>query len=104
MQAHARYTEAERFYQQALAISRKSLPADHPSTAATLHALAVLYWQQGKYEQAEPLYQQALAMYRKSLPADHPSTRIAIQSYASLLRRMKREQEAAALEARIKTK
>jgi hypothetical protein len=39
---HARYTEAEHFYQQALAIVQKTLPADHPLTRITLQDYAKL--------------------------------------------------------------
>jgi tetratricopeptide (TPR) repeat protein len=101
---HARYAEAERYYQQALQIKQKVLPAGHPSTAATWHELGRLNLRQSRYAEAERCYQQALQMYQKVLPAGHPSTIIALKSYAYLLRQMGRENEAIALETRFKAK
>ena len=66
--------------------------------------LARLYFNQGKYEQAEPLYQRALYIKEKALDPEHPSTAITLRSYAYLLRQMKREREAALLEARFRVK
>ncbi len=70
----AQYAQAEPLYQCALAIREKMEGPEHPNTASTLHALAVLYWSQGQYVQAEPLMQRALAIKEKILGPEHPST------------------------------
>ena len=57
---------------------------EYPYTAATLHALAVLYQAQGKYEQAEPLYQRALAIREKMEGPRHPDTAATLHSLAIL--------------------
>jgi len=90
--------------QRALRIYEQILGPEHPNTATTLSSLATLYLEQGKYEQAEPLYQRALRIKEQVLGPEHPSTDITVQSYAYLLRLMKREREAALLEARFRVK
>ena len=82
----AQYEQAEPLYQRALAISEKALGPDHPSTAASLNNLALLYRSQGQYEQAEPLYQRALAIREKALGPDHPSTAASLNNLAELYR------------------
>ncbi|MFL5591897.1 MAG: FxSxx-COOH system tetratricopeptide repeat protein [Ktedonobacteraceae bacterium] len=74
LEQSAQYAQADPLYQRALAISEKTLGPEHPDTGSTLHALAGLYWRQGKYELAEPLYQRALAIYEKTLGLEHPWT------------------------------
>ena len=69
-----------------------------------LSSLATLYLNQGKYEQAEPLFQSALRISEQVQGPEHPDTGITVRSYAYLLRLMKREREAALLEARFKVK
>jgi tetratricopeptide (TPR) repeat protein len=49
---HGRYTEAERYYQQALQIYQKMLPAGHPSTIITLQSYAYLLRQMGRENEA----------------------------------------------------
>ncbi|HEY6286751.1 MAG TPA: tetratricopeptide repeat protein, partial [Ktedonobacteraceae bacterium] len=87
----AQYEQAEPLYQRALAIREKILGPEHPYTATTLHALAVLYWRQGQYEQAEPLMQRALAIAEKVLGSKHPDTIKWQKSNADLLQAMKRK-------------
>jgi hypothetical protein len=52
---HARYAEAERYYQQALQIKQKVLPAEHPSTIKTLQSYAYLLRQMGRENEARAL-------------------------------------------------
>jgi tetratricopeptide (TPR) repeat protein len=68
---HARYAEAEAFYQQSLRIREQALGPDHPDVAYPLHNLALLYYEQGKYAEAEPLYQRALRIWEQALGPDH---------------------------------
>ncbi len=78
------YTEAEPYLNRALAIREKSLGADHPSTAKSLHNLAELYRTQRKYAEAEPLFIRALAIREKSLGPDHALTAITLNNLAGL--------------------
>ena len=54
----------------------------------------------GRYEQAEPLLTRSLAIREKVLTADHTNIADSLESYAVLLRKMKRDNEAEAVEAR----
>ncbi|HYU75433.1 MAG TPA: tetratricopeptide repeat protein, partial [Ktedonobacteraceae bacterium] len=59
---------------------------------------------QGRYDEAEALHKRSLSVYVQKLGPGHPDTSIALGNYAGLLRTMNRNEEAAALEARIKKK
>jgi tetratricopeptide (TPR) repeat protein len=98
-----KYTETEPFYQQSLTIRQQVLGPQHPDTATSLNNLAGLYQAQGKYTEAEPLYQQALAIIEKTLESEHPITNAILKNYAIVLYKMKREDDAKNIEARIKS-
>jgi len=69
-----RYAEAEPLYRQAVAIRERTLGAEHPDVAWSLHNLAGLYRVQGRYAEAEALYRRALAVNKKALgPSTPPS-------------------------------
>ncbi|MDZ8087166.1 MAG: tetratricopeptide repeat protein, partial [Nostoc sp. DedQUE12b] len=72
--SQGRYSEAEPFYIQALALWRKLLGEEHPSLATSLNNLALLYGSQGRYSEAEPLLIQALDIFERRLGANHPNT------------------------------
>jgi tetratricopeptide (TPR) repeat protein len=55
---------------------------DHLDTAASLHALADLYQQQGKYAEAEPLYRRALSIYEQQVGNDHPNLATSLNNLA----------------------
>ena len=57
-----KWEEAERYYQQVLAIYTEFNELHRP--AGTYHGLGVLAEQQGKWEEAERYYQQALAIFK----------------------------------------
>lgn len=93
--------EAEELYREALRVKKQVLGEDHSSTALTEHYLASLYQKQGKYDKAELLYKHALNVEEKTLGSDHYRTVRTMHRYVNLLRATQREEEAAALEARI---
>ena len=74
LRSQGRYGDAEPLYRRALAISEKTLGAEHPDTATSLNNLAGLYRAQGRYGDAEPLVRRALAIAEKVLGAEHPTT------------------------------
>jgi len=88
---------AEELYRRALAIREGALDPDDPDVAASLNLVAVVVWDRGRYAEAEPLYRQALAIREKALSADSPDLAETRAGYAELLRKLGREQEAAAL-------
>jgi hypothetical protein len=65
--------------------------------------LAMLYEDQGRYANAEQLCQQAIALLEKGFGSDHPNLAIFLENYSHLLRKLRRADEAAALEARART-
>jgi tetratricopeptide (TPR) repeat protein len=98
----SKYREAEELIQQSLAIREKILGSGHPQTAKSLHHLALLYEAQARYAEAEQHYLRALAIREKILGQENSKTIATVASYVSLLRKMQREKEAAALEERVK--
>lgn len=97
-----KYEEAESLFKRALAIRERMLGPDHFVTAHSFLGLAYIYSNQGKYEQAESLYQHTLKIFEETLFPDHPLIAGILEDYASLLRKMKRNEEAATLEERAR--
>jgi tetratricopeptide (TPR) repeat protein/DNA-binding XRE family transcriptional regulator len=67
----ARFTEAERLFQQALHLGEQELGVEHLLTAEVLLRLATFYGIQGKYQQAEPLCERALRIREHALGHEH---------------------------------
>jgi len=97
-----RYDEAEKWLKAALN-EAEGFGSNDPRLATTLDDLAEVYHAQGKDAEAEPLYKRSLVIWERTLGREHAHVAISLQKYATLLRRMNREAEAAALEARAKT-
>lgn len=98
---HGQYAEAEPLLKRALAIKEQALGAGHPDVALSLNNLAMVYDTQGRYDQAEPLYRRALAIRTQALGPAHADTAKSRRDYAALLRKMKRDREAATVEASV---
>lgn len=92
-----RYSEAEPLYVRVLEILQSSPDPDHPTIAASLNNLAVLYASQGRYAEAEPLYLGALEIDEYSLGSDHPQIAYALSNLASLRGFQGRDSEAETL-------
>ncbi len=73
-QAQGDYAAARPLLEEALAIRRRVLGADHPSTANSLSALGSLDYVQGKYQDGRLHHEEALAIQRRLLGPDHPDT------------------------------
>jgi len=68
--------------------------------AINLHNLAALSCAKLRWEKAEILYTRALEIREKHLGKDHVELVPILKNYAIMLRKIKREDEAAAMEAR----
>ena len=79
------YAAAESLYRRSLAIKEKALGPDHPSFAASLDSLAILFGNKGDYAAAEPLFQRSLAIKEKALGPDHPKVARSRRNLARLL-------------------
>ncbi|NET05011.1 MAG: tetratricopeptide repeat protein [Merismopedia sp. SIO2A8] len=66
------YTQAEQLYQQAIAISKRSLGDNYPEMARNLDNLGMLYTKQGRFEEAKSLHEKALEIFEQKLGANHP--------------------------------
>jgi tetratricopeptide (TPR) repeat protein len=99
-QTQARYEQAELLYQRVLQSNEQTLGEHHPRTAHSLSILARLYHIQGFYERAEPLYRRALSLDEDLFGPDDPRTQQIRRNVILLLKEMKREDEAAALDDR----
>ena len=65
-------TEAIKYYQKYLDISKSHLPADHPDMATSHSNIGVVYAKMGEYSKALEYHQKSLEIRKKSFPADHP--------------------------------
>ncbi len=59
------------YYEQALAIRKKTLGEEHLDTAASLNNLAFIMELTGDYAGARPYYEQSLAIRKKILGEEH---------------------------------
>src|SRR5208337_779065 len=75
---------AKPLLEQALAIRRKSLPADHPDIATSLDNLGLVQSALREYAAAKQSHEQALAIRRKSLPADDPDIAFSLRNLGLL--------------------
>ena len=81
-----KWSEAESFFQQALAIHKKTVGLKHFRVAQTLHDMALFYLEQDKYEQAACLHQQAMDIQEEVFGREHSlvvSMREYYQEYSS---------------------
>ena len=83
-----KYTEAIPFVQQSVELSEKFLGPEHPTVAASLNHLAILYKNTGQFAKAEPLFQRALAIRERASGAEHPATATTLSHLAFLYRAM----------------
>jgi serine/threonine protein kinase/Tfp pilus assembly protein PilF len=96
------YAEARDLVRRALDIQERVLEADDPTLAESCFGLAHVYFRHyDRLDEADPLYGRALAIWEKTLLPDDPLMLMILTDYAELLRRLEREDEALALEARI---
>ena len=68
------YQAALLFYEKALDIRQKSLPANHPHLATSYSCIGNVYDSMGEYPKALSFFEKALDIWQKSLPANHPSS------------------------------
>jgi hypothetical protein len=67
-----KYAEAIEFYEKALEIWQKTLPANHPDLATSYNNIGLVYDNMGEYSKALSYYERALTIRQRSLPPNHP--------------------------------
>ena len=85
LKAQGKYIQAQPLYEKTLAIRRRLLTDDHPSTANSYSSVACILDAQGKYAQAQPLLEKALEIHYRLLTNDHPTTAGSYNNLASNL-------------------
>ncbi len=85
---------ATSFFERALAIYEKVLPADHPDLATSINNLGFDRYRLGQYEEAEALYQRALDIRERVLPENHPAIADTVNNLAELYKAVNRVDEA----------
>jgi hypothetical protein len=68
----------------------------------TLGNLALIYIVQHRYREAEPLLKQSLAIIDATPENAHQSAGLILKDYAVVLKKLKRKQEAAEFERRLR--
>jgi tetratricopeptide (TPR) repeat protein len=66
------YDKALEYYEKDLAISIKTLGAEHPAVATSYNNIGGAYNAKGEYDKAIVYYEKALAIQLKKLGAEHP--------------------------------
>ena len=66
------YEAAVRYYEQALAVNEKNLPANHPYLATSYNNIGLVYSKMEQYSKALSFYEKVLDIDHETLPANHP--------------------------------
>ena len=82
------YPKAIESFLEAKEIYQKTVGKDHPSYAASLNNLALLYTYMGNYSAAEPLYLEAKTICERVPGKDHPSYVASLNNLALLYQSM----------------
>jgi tetratricopeptide (TPR) repeat protein len=98
--AQHRWTDAEHYHLEALAIDEEMLGAGHPNVAVELYNLATIYATQRRYRDSEPLFQRALAINERTLGANHLRVATTLDNYAQVLAKTGRRREATEMQKR----
>lgn len=98
------WSEAERYYERALALFRETVGHEHKDLARTLHAFGTMRRIQGRLMEAEDLYRQSLAMSLPLLGADHQFVAECRREYAVTLAGLGRFDEAETMMREVETR
>ncbi|MBK6407709.1 MAG: tetratricopeptide repeat protein [Holophagales bacterium] len=82
-----RYADADRHFQEALALQRKIYGGPHPETALTRHNYGFLRLDEGRLEEAEALTREALEMRRSVLPKGHSDLAVSLNNLGLIVKR-----------------
>ncbi len=94
---------AERYAQEALAVTEAVYPANHPLVGATLEALGTVAQKRGDRDRARALYNRSISSFEGSARPDHPDLAGTLCSLAGLLREEGAIEEALRLSERALT-
>ena len=103
LREQGRYTEAEEYYREALAIYPHVLSDDHPHSLWATMNMGGLLREQGKYLEAETYVRKALEGRRRSLGDAHPETLGSFKSMIKLYDEWETPEKAAEYRAMLET-
>ena len=95
-----KYEMAEAMYERCLDLKLDLYGDDHLEVAVNLHNLAALQCAKLRWEKAEILYTRALEIRENHLGKEHADLLPILKNYGIMLRKIKREDEAKAIEER----
>lgn len=79
-----KYAEAEKCFEQILAIAQKQYGETHPNVANVLIELAILNYSQNLFDKTENLFLQAISIRKIALGDEHPEVAIAMLELAAI--------------------
>lgn len=97
-----KFARAEPLFRLSLFVQENTLGRRHPDFIQTLNYLAELYYAEGKFTEAEPLFKLSVAAFEQALGAEHPHVADRLEDYASILRTLRRNEDAEMFEARAR--
>jgi tetratricopeptide (TPR) repeat protein len=83
-----KHAEAIEFYEKALEIEQKTLPANHPDLAESYNDIGLVYKNMGEYSKAYSYLEKALEIRQKTLPANHPDLAISYNNIGAVYKNM----------------
>jgi Tetratricopeptide repeat len=98
--AQKHHAEAEVLFKRSLALQEENLGRDHTNSNLILNQLANVYIEQAKYTDAERIYLRSIAIHERKSPAENLDLADTADKYATLLRLMKRADDAGQWHAR----
>ena len=97
-----KFEDALAAFRRAAEVGEKSPSPDVEQLHTSFTFASGVLYQQGKYAEAEPLARKAVTLREQALGPEHPELAKSLEEYALVLRKLKREAEADAAEARAK--
>jgi len=95
-----RFAEAEPLFLRAVAIQEQAFGPNHAAVGETISSLGQLYWEQQNYAKSAEAFQRVIDIDERCFGADSPNCALSYECYAEALRKLGRESDADAAQAR----
>ncbi|CAF1431081.1 unnamed protein product [Adineta steineri] len=82
------YEQAIEYYEKALEIQEKTLPANHSDLATSYNNIGNVYEKMGEYSKTLLFYEKALGIWEKTLPANHSNLATSYNNTGSVYEKM----------------
>jgi serine/threonine-protein kinase len=94
LSSQKKYDDADKIFQEAIALSRGLYGDNHPTVAIIMTHNARMYLLKGEYARAEEIMRRAIEIQRQSLPAGHPESAQILVTFGNVLVRAGKALEA----------